>query len=68
MDHLFSPPAAEPVIVRRELLIRLRSDQEYPNNIEQFVESMSEYLQETQNLRKCLLPAQLSETVAKAHR
>jgi hypothetical protein len=57
--------AVEPVLFRRQLGIKLRSQSDL---FEQFVQSLQEYTEDTTVFRKCLLPSTLDESVPKTSR
>ncbi|KAI9475361.1 Fanconi anemia protein FancD2 nuclease-domain-containing protein [Zychaea mexicana] len=52
---------SEPVLFRRELSLKIRSDPQYPDNLDEFFDSMNAYLQDVDVLRRFLLPATLSD-------
>ncbi|KAG2226033.1 hypothetical protein INT45_002499 [Circinella minor] len=51
---------SEPALFRRELSLKIRSDAQYPENLDEFFDSMNAYLQDVDIFRKFLLPATLS--------
>lgn len=62
------PIACEPVLFRRDLSIKIRSDAQYPNNLTIFFESMNDTLLDLDMFRRFLLPATLSEEARRSTR
>lgn len=60
--------ACEPVLFRRDLSIKIRSDAQYPNNLTTFFESMNDTLLDLDTFRRFLLPATLSEEARRSTR